>query len=174
MRTWGDENNRPRAGQLAKRYPRQTKALVKEMWEDPTSEKLRFMLEVLNQTYREIQRMKDIESKAPICDRCMEGEESSMRHLMTCPANGDIIDKALGQIGEILGKTVTTDGTEPQKCDDYNTSDPIHTRCWGMLKIWKWQNASGKKREVTLENGEIERIKTVHILKLIRTWTGGE
>ena len=94
IEAWEDINARPREGELIRDHRKGILDLIDKEWKNPSSSGIQFLVQTLCQAHREWPK--------PICDRCLEGKEESIQHLLTCPANGDLINNALIEITDIL------------------------------------------------------------------------
>jgi ribonuclease HI len=91
---WANTKDRPKAAELINKAKNKILELIDEIWKEPTTLKIQFLLHVLNQADRTWPR--------PICERCMKNIPETPRHILECPANADIFNQASKKIGKIL------------------------------------------------------------------------
>ena len=119
---WARPDKRPRAGEIMKKAGKKVLALVDEVWKEPTSLKLKFLMQVLNQA--------DMEWPRPICDRCMTGTRETVRHIFECTSNADIYNQALLDIGTVLG---TVDQDDKHEMEDHVDRDTAHGETYNSI-----------------------------------------
>ena len=89
---WANTKDRPKAAELINKAKNKILELIDEIWKEPTTLKIQFLLHVLNQADRTWPR--------PICERCMKNTPETPRHILECPANADIFNQASKKIGK--------------------------------------------------------------------------
>lgn len=133
-------------GQLIRDHPSEVVNLIKEIWGNPTTPKLKFLLECLNNTGKK-ELNSNNEWKHSICTRCTRGAADTIFHRqLSCPAIADLLNRADTKNWALMDKDmdIYREGTTPlektvQNCYNNLTkkwSTIIGAQCYNYDNAW--------------------------------------
>jgi hypothetical protein len=104
--TWGYRTTR---GQIPRRFPAETRALIRDIWKAPTSTTLTMLIDILNHADPIIVHT-DGTIGTPLCTRCgLNTEETTLHRLVDCPSVQHLWVSAAQQIKDLLRPITISD-----------------------------------------------------------------
>ena len=95
---WGSRRTK---GQMVRQYGEATRDVIKQIWRSPTTTKIKYLLDVLNQG-NPCEKVQG-KWKPKLCDRCNTGARQTLAHrLIDCPTVADLWNQADEDIWKLL------------------------------------------------------------------------